>query len=425
MRNRILLPSFMVLLWAADFGWTQAPEAPEVIPPAATGAPLTGPSLDFDFEVIPPTRFWFQSEYLLWWVKENPLPSPLVVGPSPTLAISDLETGAIFFRPSSISGDLSAPPRHGGRFSAGYWFDSDQTVGIEGSYFFLGEQSVNRTAAAPPGSFLASPIAVSFAAPGVFIPGVGVFAVGGPGASALAALDVSSSFQGAEVNGVYSLFRGASLRLGLIGGFRWFELEETLRFTLASRQAMFIGTGSNENGSFEAISTNDSGQVLTLSDRFATNNSFFAGQIGTRADFTTGRWTVSATGKVALGSMRQTIEVAGTNTAFTNPIFSILADGGVFAQPPNLGRHTRNRFAVAPEVAVNVGYQITESLRASMGYSLLYVNEVVRPGDQMQTNLDVTAIFNPQVARPLPPTDLFHSTDFWAQGLTFGLEFRY
>jgi hypothetical protein len=46
-------------------------------------------------------------------------------------------------------------------------------------------------------------------------------------------------------------------------------------------------------------------------------------------------------------------------------------------------------------------------------YDFLYLSEVVRPGDQIDHNL---------VPSPLP---IFNRTDFWAQGVSFGLEVKF
>jgi len=422
MRRNTFLSGLVGLFLAADCGWTQPPEAPAVTLPPAAEVPLT----DFEPAASPPSRFWFQSDYLLWWVKDQPVPATLVLGPFENLTLAELLNGGIYQRPISIGGDQGEEARHGARFSAGAWLDANQTWGIEGSYFFLSERSLTRSAAAPAGSVLASPLSITLAVPGTTIPGVGLFVVGGPNAPSQAALDISSSLQGAELNGVVTLLRGSAVRLSLLGGFRWFELEETLQFTAASNQAAFVGAGQTAggNGTFSVVATNTSGNLLTLSDRFATSNTFNGGQIGTRVDVSAGRWAFSATGKVAVGEMRQVIEIAGANTVFGGFV-PALAEGGIYAQPPNLGRHSQSVTAVVPEVSVNAGYQVTEALRASVGYSLLYVNKVVRPGDQMQPNLDVTPIFTGQPGVAVPPGKLFQTTDFWAQGLTFSLEFRY
>lgn len=424
MHRTAILSGLAVLLLTAEVGWSQPPEKPEVLPVPAADAPVAAPLVDFEPVSGPSEHFWFRSEYLVWWVKDQPLPAALVIGPFDTLTITDLVKGGIYKKPINIGGDQTAPPRHGGRFSAGYWLDRDQIFGVEANYFFTGQQSINESAMAPAGAQLASPLPVTFAPPQVTLPGVGLFIVGGPGSPALATVDLSSSFQGAEANGIVKLFSGNAVRLSLLGGFRWLELDETLLYTATSRQAQFVSAGQKGINFFSSVATTTGAQPFTLSDLYATKNRFYGGQVGTRLDGTAGRWDASATGKVAFGSMRQSVEISGANNAFTNFVPS-LAQGGIFAQPPNLGQFTRTVAAVSPEVGLNVGYRLTEALHASLGYSLLYVNKVVRPGDQMQTNLDVTPIFTGRPGVNVTQPKLFQTTDFWAQGLSFGLELRY
>ena len=47
-------------------------------------------------------------------------------------------------------------------------------------------------------------------------------------------------------------------------------------------------------------------------------------------------------------------------------------------------------FAVVPEVALNVAYQITDRISVFVGYTMLYVNDVVRPGNQIDRTINTT-----------------------------------
>ena len=61
------------------------------------------------------------------------------------------------------------------------------------------------------------------------------------------------------------------------------------------------------------------------------------------------------------------------------------------------------------------------------------MSTVVRPGDQINRNLNASRIpffgrANPAAAPPSnspQPLFQFHESDFWAQGITFGMEFQY
>ena len=81
--------------------------------------------------------------------------------------------------------------------------------------------------------------------------------------------------------------------------------------------------------------------------------------------------------------------------------------------------------AVVPEVDFSVGYQLFRWARLSVGYNFLYCSSVLRPGDQLDRTVSPTLLpshpaFNP-ASTAANPAPLFKSTDFWAQGLNFGL----
>jgi hypothetical protein len=139
---------------------------------------------------------------------------------------------------------------------------------------------------------------------------------------------------------------------------------------------------------------------------------------------------VDGYGKLALGATHQTLDINGGQT-FTNVATPIdPRPGGLLALSSNIGHFSRDRFAVVPEVGVNVGYNLTPNLRAYVGYNFLYWSSVARPGDQIDRVIDSALIPNFNIP-PRPPTGqnrpavLFKDTDYWAQGVTFGIELTF
>jgi hypothetical protein len=73
-----------------------------------------------------------------------------------------------------------------------------------------------------------------------------------------------------------------------------------------------------------------------------------------------------------------------------------------------------------------LGYRLPNGMHAFVGYDVIYLDNVVRPGDQIDATLNLTG--NPAIsgtgavltgaARPQPQ---FNSSSFWAQGINFGL----
>lgn len=155
MRSQFLLLSLAGIFVSVSLGRAQPPATPEGLPPAAPNAPAAvseaEPPLNFVTPASNPGRFWVSAEYLLWWIKASPLPNSLVANAS-NLTLSELESGAVFSRPALLGGDLGSSVQNGGRFRAGYWFDAEQTVGLEASYFFLGQRSASRSVTTPAGT---------------------------------------------------------------------------------------------------------------------------------------------------------------------------------------------------------------------------------------------------------------------------------
>jgi hypothetical protein len=103
-------------------------------------------------------------------------------------------------------------------------------------------------------------------------------------------------------------------------------------------------------------------------------------------------------------------------------------NGGLLAAGPNLGRFSNATFGVVPEITLNVGYQLTPTLRAYVGYNFLYWTNVIRPGDQIDPVVDLSFVPNSGVTTfsgIARPQVLFNQTDLWVQGIQFGAEFRW
>jgi hypothetical protein len=328
---------------------------PTIFPPEVQGggdACAQEPHAGWDGPSPPDARFWASGEYLLWWIRDSHLP-PLVTASAPA-------SGGILGQPGTVvlfGGRTDNEERSGGRFRAGFWLDSEQIIGIEGGYFFLGSRSVNFTAgSASPGAGSAvigrpffNAITGAEAAELVSVPGVLTGAV---------AVNLSSRLQGAELNGVCNLCCGCRGRVDLLAGFRYLELTE--------------GLGITENLAVAPNVPVLGGTAFGVSDQFNTRNRFYGGQIGARAEFWRGGLFVNVRGMVALGGTDQVVEVAGGTVIAPPGQVPTVANGGLLAQPTNSGHFTRDRFAVVPEVGINVGYQVTEHLRAFVGYSFLY-----------------------------------------------------
>jgi hypothetical protein len=347
-------------------------------------------------------RFYIRAAYLMWWLKSSPTP-PLVTGSLATTgvpgALGQPGTVVLFGNPN-----LGNNFHSGLRLTAGYWFDDDQSFGIEGSGFALVQRGVHFGVG-------------SNGTPGIFRPffsanagGEAAEKVAFPGeiAGAVTA-DLTSRLWGAEANLRGNICCGPCYRIDLIGGFRFLGLQENLQI------------------SEDLHSLTDGGGSFLVSDRFRADNRFYGGQIGAIAEWHVGRWSFDWSCKLGLGWTHEIVGISGATLTNTPGAGMNLQPGGLLALGSNIGRFDRNRFAFVPETGLGVSYQLTDSLRVFAGYDFFYWSSVVRPGQQIDRVVNTTQLPNSGVAvsGPARPAFAFRGTDFWAQGLNLGLEFRY
>ena len=341
-------------------------------------------------------RFYVSAEYLRWSTKGGFTPVLVTQGSLADLT-SGARVGAIDLpgtAPLFGGTDLNSGGRSGARFMVGWWCGDEHAFGIEGGGFWLADKSANFTATSTGVPILTRPFFDTFtglqqaelvAAPGILAGTINVRA--------------RNSLWGAEANLRSNLWCGPHWNVDLIGGYRYIGMDDSLAI----------------NESLQAIQVP---VTIGVNDTFTTQNRFNGGQIGLDAEWKRNRWSVDFKTKVALGDVSERVNIIGTTV--TN---GVAAPGGLLAQPTNMGAHSRNRFAWSPELGVNLGYQVTDHVRAFVGYDFLYLSDVVRAGDQVDFRVDSRQLLH--TGGGPNPAFIFHGTDFWAQGVSLGLEFKY
>jgi hypothetical protein len=373
-------------------------------------------------------RVWARADYLLWWTKGMDIP-PLVTG-GPTGILGDQNT-TILYGGEPILDDV----RSGVRVTLGGWLDCNRCYGIEGDYWYLGQKDT---------SFLAASNASG--RPALYRPFYNVNPRNDDGSfdpPARADAELVSSpdaLQGAVQVDAFSELSGAgirfrrrlccdtscvsycdsccrqhfvprSTRLDFLIGYRYLRLREGLsvRETLTSLLPI------PDEGSFGIV------------DTFDTANNFNGVDLGVMWERSWGRWSLELLGKLALGNIEQVVKINGQTTIANSLTSNGEYVGGLLAQRTNIGEYHRDVFGVLPELGLTFAYQVTCNWRLSAGYSLLYLSRVVRPGEQI--DLDVNPDLLPPEFSPFAglerPAFAFRDTDFWAQGLNFGLQCRW
>jgi hypothetical protein len=362
-------------------------------------------------------------EYLLWWVKSGPLPVPLVTtGPFPPPP--GVRPGVLGQPGTALVYGLTDIDYHtfsGVRVTAGYWFDSDQTIGFEGRGFLL-ERRTNSFRAASDAA--GNPV---LALPNTFAGMPERFTVSEADRRS-GSVDVPSTSRlwGAEANALLSLSREGSLHACALAGFRYLDLREGLgihSFSTALNNGMPTDTVVFLGQPFGPPAS------VLVNDQFSTRNQFYGGQVGGRVDYTSGKLFGSLAVKVALGDTHETISNTGTTTLIVPGQPNITVNGGRLVSASNAGHFSQDEFSVVPEVEVKVGCQVTDKIKAFVGYNVLYWTGVVRPGNQIDPTVDArqiptSIVFTPGFVGTAPAVP-FRKSDYWAQGITFGLEFAF
>lgn len=357
-------------------------------------------------------RWYGTAEYLYWWVRPTPVPALVTSG-----SASDLFPGALGQPGTSVlfgGNTLGSGPRSGFRFLGGYWLNDCHSLGVEAGFFFLFNQNNNFAASSSP---VGNPV---LARP--FVDGVTgaqteeLVSFPNVVAGSVAA-NTNSRFWGAEINLRRNLCCGCNWYVDGLLGFRYLGLNESI--TVAENLTI-IAPPNTPLGPFN-------GTTVQVNDRFATQNRFYGTQMGFYGEYRFDRFFVGGRVVVGLGPTQQIVDITGSTTSTAPGGKPVTSTGCLLAQSTNIGRHTRDYFGVVPEVGLNVGYQFTNNLRAFVGYNFLYWNSVVRPGNQIDPRVNQALLPPATTSSPSPavPAFAFHGSEFWAQGLTFGIEFRY
>jgi hypothetical protein len=381
-----------------------------------------------------PHVLWVQPEYLLWWTKGMYVPPLVTTSTDPATprglagVLGQPNTEILFGDENILEGD-----RHGFRIRAGVWLDPCRKFGLSGEYFFLGTET-NRYEAFGNASGLPilarpyfninprildplDPNFLDFDPPAreasqlVAYPNV---LTGRVRVEATSSLNSAAAHFRVNVccndwcyrDPCYPCCVGrGNTRLDFLVGYRWTRLKEGLLIS-----EFLEGLGMDQPGD--------------VFDRFNTYNDFHGCDLGVQWQVRHNRWFLETLGRISLGNNRQTVDIMGTTVA---PDGTEL-EGGLLALETNIGRYTRDDFTMIPEIGVKLGCDLTPCLTFTAGYTLFYWGQVVRPGDQIDRDINPDYVPGPPDVGPegpLRPAFAFNPTDFWAQGLNLGLDYRW
>jgi len=448
------------------------PGEPPAYPPPGNwdAANLNGPATTEQGPPVP--RFWVRTEYLYWSQRSTAYNSPLVTtGSAAGGGVVGAPGTTILDGANGVDYDYSS----GYRINGGLWLDNNSRLGFQLGGFYVepfhndfnlvGDTNGTPFAARPytdPTTGFNSSTVIS--QPNAF--------------STIAFNRAKSTIWAANPNLVFSLFRSepdTGYSLCFLAGFTVAQFKDKVELgsttlalpgaTLFANGQAFVG-GTTTTRSVEqvnggagpgggttiitdTITTNTATQQIL--DRFQVSNTFFGGNIGLTNDFHIGRLYFGLSGKVGIGAMRQIVEINGgsnvsvtanstTNTTVIQPGANSLTTttnqgtlnniglGGIYAQADQVGRFSRDTFAVIPELNASVGYQFSPVITGFFGYNIMYISNVVR----------ATSFVNGQSIPALQPTNPlfgtvpvsrttnnFPTSSYVLQGFSVGLNLRY
>ena len=337
---------------------------------------------------------WGSAEFLLWWTKGSYTPALVTTSPAGTAQAEAgvLPNAEVLFGATHLGDDDQA----GGRVTLGLWLDDDHSVSLVGRVYALGGASDRFEAESDGSPILARPFR------NALIEQNDSLLVAFPGVSA-GGIDASlvNNFYAAETYFQVMVESSQNRRVDVIAGYQFARLDDWLDVRSVSDVAT-IG-----------------GSIVDIRDRFSTQNEFHGGQLGLRGQMMRGCWSLDALTKVAIGWTRQRVTIDG-RTIIDGTTFN----GGLLAQESNIGQFQRDRFSYIPELTLNLRYHFNPCVSMHVGYSLIYMSDVVTSGRQIDTSVNLSQQSGPVVGEERP-LFAFEDEYYWLQGINFGVNWDF
>ena len=346
-------------------------------------------------------RFWGQADVWLAWIRGVNFPTLVTFG-----ATSDPLPGALGQNGTAVqfAGNQSPHERIGMRFQLGGWFDDEGCYGAQIGGSFLASRTVGYGYASQGTPVIARPFfdvngqqqdssLVSF--PGLVSGTIGIRS--------------GTSLYGLDSNFVTALVISDNFGLKLLAGFRYFDLHDDLTID----ESVVIDP--------PALAAQRTG----VRDNFACDNYFYGGNLGLSGAYIVRRFEFEVTAQCAMGVTQQYVDIAGATRFDSGPVIP----SGLLAVASNSGSHVHNTFTVVPELDVDARFEVTRHFIVSAGYSVLYWSNVARAGQQVDTSVNLNLVPTSTTfglpGGPAQPQALIRETNFWVQGVHFGVEVRF
>ena len=339
------------------------------------------------------TLVWLRADVLLWWRQGRDFPTLVTSDP---VVESSTTAGVLPDAQTLFGGRVGTDMQAGGRVDFGFFVDPRQCSGYGFRVWGLGRDSSESRFDSTDFPVLAVPF---------FDADTGVndaFLVAYPGLrSGTVSVTGTSSIFSNDVYGRYLLCRDCNNRLDFITGWQYLRLADNVDLRIRSEVT-------------EVGGTIPVGTVTSILDQFDTRNTFNGGILGLQWERNCSYWTLRLLGRVSLGNMHETSLINGS-TRITSPGQTTQnLNTGLLAAESNIGRRSRDEFTAVTEVGFNIAYRFAPCTQLNIGYTLVYINDVLSPG----TGIDTAIGDNGTTTRP---QFTFRHSDFWLQGINLGI----
>jgi hypothetical protein len=358
-----------------------------------------------DAQDYPRPSSWFRAEFINWWVSGLDAPPLVSTSPSGTARAS---AGVLGQDTSILIGDdLDEDSAQGGRFAIGTDIDNCGEWQFELDYLFLSPNTEGFSAESTGEPILARPF---------------LNVETGLEASALVAfpsfvtgsihVEANTELQAWDVLVRRRVARGNCNSVQLLFGYRGGNLRESI--------SVSENTIAQDAGAGVPVGTE-----INLFDRFYTDNEFHGFTLGTSFERVSCRWMADLTLKLSIGATDSHVDIRGQTTTTRPNENPTTIQQGLLALTSNSGGYDASGFAVLPEIGLNLRYRLNGNWTASVGYTLHYWSQAIRPGDVIDRNLNLSQVPPGTLnGAPFPTVDL-DPADYLAQGFSIGIEGSY
>ncbi len=330
----------------------------------------------------------------MWWGKGRST-VPLVTSGADGV----LPNAPVLFGDGSVGNRLAA----GARADFGFWVDDCENLGLGVKVWGLNGDSTEFHGQSLNGSpVLARPFY------NVVQDQEDAFLVASPGliVGSLSA-DTTSTILATEAYLRSAMFTGRGYNIDFVGGYHFLRFDNDL--------SVFSNSMSIDPGGVVPVGT-----IIDVLDEFNAQNEFHGGMFGLASETRYGKWSLASVLKCSVGNMRQTIEIDGYQSVTTPNNASTITPGGILAQPTNMGTYDRDVTAWIPELTLNLGYDVRNWLRFTVGYNALWISNAAFAGDQVDRGVNPTQFGGNPLIGPARPAFTFEENDYWLHGLTIG-----